>query len=140
MTTLHTIIYLSSATEIIDVEIARQSIIRNREYNKLNGITSLAVFAQGNILAMMEGERDVILKAYRQNMNGHHHGFLKLYDKPVQSRCFEDFPLAIKVVNMDEWRSLDDFKEEYMREYFEECINLDAPTMKIVKDFIKNNV
>ncbi|MBC7912695.1 MAG: BLUF domain-containing protein [Pyrinomonadaceae bacterium] len=139
-TDLHAIIYVSSLTEVIDVELAQQSILKNREYNQRNNITALVVFAHGNILAMMEGPKELIYAKYKENMSGHHHGFLKLYDKPIPNRYFKNYPLAVKVLGMAKWRSLDDFQEPAHVDIFQQCLVLDVPPMKVLKDFVKNNV
>ncbi|WP_207426360.1 BLUF domain-containing protein [Pedobacter sp. SYSU D00535] len=136
---LHAIIYVSSATTIVPFEEFQESVDLSRAQFREQGITGILIFAAGNILVMLEGDRDLITAAYRKGMERPHHNFIKLYDKPLKTRFFEDHPLAVKVINTDEWKPADDFQSEEQKEYLEECLNSDHSTMKILKDFIKNN-
>jgi hypothetical protein len=140
-TDLHAVVFVSSSTINYSKSEMQHILTNTREHNRINNITGLLIFGGGNMLRMMEGTKETVQAEFYsiQEDNLQREDTIKLIDKPIKQRYFEDYPLAFKPLNSQSLKHFDDFKEPESREFFEECLATDDSVMKIVKDFLKHN-
>ncbi|MDB5119991.1 MAG: hypothetical protein JWN56_1209 [Sphingobacteriales bacterium] len=138
---LHAIIFVSSATENFGGDKLLELLQPLRENRQLKNLTSLVVYANGNALSLIEGEREVVEKEYEMLKSyPAHHDLIKLYDKPIVHRYFENYSLAFKSIGNPSLKAIDDFNTGENKDYWDECLSLtDDQIIKIITDFIKNN-
>lgn len=137
----HTIIYVSSAIENFSIDDINNLLVFFREDRKKKNLTGLVLYANGNALTMIEGDKDQVEKEFSlmKSYPAHHH-IIKIYDKTIPHRYFENYSLGFKVIGNASLKSVDDFNTDGDKEYWDECLLMnDDPIIKIIKDFIKNN-
>lgn len=137
---LKCIIFVSSAMkEITPIEIkgwANQA----GELNAALDISHLTIFANGNVLALLEGPAEVVDNRFEElKRHPSHHSIIKILSTRIDYRSFEGFPFVLKTFGSEEFRALDGFRTEPMKEYFEEFLDLDSPASNVVRNFIKSN-
>ncbi|MDB5012516.1 MAG: hypothetical protein JWQ25_718 [Daejeonella sp.] len=137
----HAIIFVSSATENFSSDELLQLLEPMRENRQLNNLSGLVVYAYGNTLSLIEGDKEDVEKEYKLLKSyPAHHDIIKLYDKPIAQRYFENYSLAFKSIGIASLKSIDDFTEGENKEYWDECLSLtDDPIIRIITDFIRNN-
>ena len=98
------------------------------------------MFGSGNIMRMLEGKKEDVISKFNYLKSSHiHSDILKLAKKAIPQRFFEDYPLDFLPINHPAYKELNDFNEPEVMEYLEECLNIDNPLIKVLKDFLKNN-
>lgn len=74
--------------EIMDVS------MRN---NKLRNITGMLLYAEGNILQVLEGETDTVLKTFGHiQMDSRHRGVFPLLERGVDARYFSSWSMGYR--------------------------------------------
>lgn len=137
---LHALIFVSSATEILSEESARYVVESERDNAKHKGLTGIVVFASGSVMRFMEGDRRTVLNEFEfAKQNYFHSAVIKIVDKSIEQRYFEDYPLSYFPINYAPYNSLNDFNDPAMKELLNECLRLDCSLMKILRKFIQNN-
>lgn len=137
---LWAMVCVSSAEEILNKEEVEQLLAEARSKQALNGLTGIIIFSDGNVLMLVEGEKDVVQAQFTGILRSpKHHSVMKIADMAIPHRYFEDYPLAFKPIHSEQLKSLDDFAEPERKEYLEECLSLNHPIIKLLRDFIKNN-
>ena len=98
------------------------------------------MFGFGNIMRMLEGQKEDVISKFNYLKSSHiHSDILKLAKKAIPQRFFEDYPIDFLTINHPAYKELNDFNEPEVMEYLEECLNIDNPLIKVLKDFLKNN-
>ena len=134
-TSLHTIIFVSSVTEIISTEEVAIIVDNERKQSNANDLSGIAMVLGGNVLRMIEGPHKNVMEEYEKaKRNPNLTSIIKLLDSPSAHRYFETY-----VFMSDIHASINDYTGEDMENYLEECFSLDTKEMRILKDFIKNN-
>jgi hypothetical protein len=131
---------ISSAAELFTKEEVTKLLDDMRLENLSENLTGVLFYSNGNMLMLIEGEKNAVLSQYKfvQQLQ-QHHSVLKIVDKAIVQRYFEDYPLAFKPVNSDELKPLDDFSSPEKMEYLEECLGMNDPLMMLLRNFLKNN-
>jgi hypothetical protein len=133
------VICVSSAQEDLTMSEAEQMLTYARTDRQSKNITSLVLYANKNVLILLEGNKAKVQEELQiLTVHSGHHSLIKMYDKPITERYFGDYPLVFKSLSKD-YQNLDDFKEPEQLEYFNEFLSLNQPIPIFVKSFIKNN-
>ncbi|MFP4068692.1 MAG: BLUF domain-containing protein [Opitutales bacterium] len=92
---LYQIVYLSSATrEFTEAELL-ELLKSSRERNRQRGITGLMLYADGNILHIIEGAAPTVKALYKKiQKDPRHKGLHLLWSKPVPKRDFPDYTMG----------------------------------------------
>ncbi len=94
---LHQIVYISSATERLDEKELAELIESSRKRNKARKITGLLMFAEGNIMGILEGPEDKLEHLMsRISVDDRHKNMQIIWSKPKHKRDFPDYQLAFK--------------------------------------------
>lgn len=138
---LHSVIYVSSAIKNFSSDEILDLLSFFREDRVKKNLTGLVLYANGNALTMIEGEKEVVEKEYElMRAFPAHHDIIKIYDKAIPHLYFENYPLAFKAIGNAALKSIDDFNTDEDKEYWDECLLMDEdPIIKMITDFFKNN-
>jgi hypothetical protein len=93
---LNQILYLSSL--VTDSrEIIRQILEVAARRNAQRNITGVMLYAEGNVLQVLEGEREVLAQTFRSiEADPRHHGIIVLIEKEIPAREFAGWHLGFK--------------------------------------------
>ncbi|MDB5013879.1 MAG: hypothetical protein JWQ25_2081 [Daejeonella sp.] len=101
-------------------------------------LTGVAIFANGVLLTLIEGEVNNVnnyFKGLTNYLGAGLQNVIKLLDRPIQKRSFGKYCLAFKTY--DEYlQPLDDFKEAKDQIFFEEFLSKSNTISKMVKTFV----
>lgn len=87
--------YVSSAVPLLTTDDLSQILARGRDKNRRLGITGLLLYKAGNILQVLEGEAEAVLRLFNSILNDPRHtGVIKLYTKPIATRDFAAWSMA----------------------------------------------
>ena len=104
--------YVSSTTGLLTVEEIARILVVSRENNSRQGITGLLVYKGGNVLQVLEGERDAVLSLYAKIRNDtRHDGVITLYTREIAGREFPQWSMGFHEVNDASARQLEGFSE-----------------------------
>lgn len=92
---MHHLIYLSSATELLDEGQLRSLFFQCRRDNARAGITGLLLYRDGSFLQLIEGERADVAALFKKICrDSRHHGILKVVDEPITEREFPTWSMS----------------------------------------------
>ncbi|WP_207536324.1 BLUF domain-containing protein [Desertivirga arenae] len=133
-------VFVSSTIKDTTPEMTHSILETVRKERREANLSGLTIFAGGNNLILVEGEKAEVYKEYEQaKKHPAHHSMIKLYDGALPCRFFEDSPLALKVIGGEGFRGLDSFITEEQKEYFDEFLTMEHAVARLCKDFIRNN-
>ncbi len=133
------IVCVSTAIKELDIDMARNILTDLRKWRSEQGVTSLSIYANKNVLSLIEGPKEKVIQEYRAiAKHPGHHSIIKLFDAPTTNIFFQDYPLLLRSLSRD-LKPLDDFNDPDMAEYFGEFLNIKQAVSFLVRDFIKNN-
>lgn len=90
-------IYVSSATRLMSDAELMDILEKSRANNSALGITGILVYKGGNILQVLEGEEETVLKlASRIQMDPRHKGMITLVQEDIPEREFPDWAMAFR--------------------------------------------
>jgi hypothetical protein len=94
---MHYLVYVSSASKKMSEEELTLLLEKARQNNERLGITGLMIYIDGNIIQMLEGEEEKVRAVYNRILSDpRHHGVLKLLDRPLDKRNFENWSMQFK--------------------------------------------
>lgn len=100
MTTVHQIVYASSATRRLSAKELLELLMISRRKNIAVGITGLLVHRQSHFLQLVEGaEDDVRSLVHRIRQDVRHDHFTVLADREVSSRWFPEWSMGFEEVD-----------------------------------------
>ncbi len=92
---MHHLIYLSSATELLDEGQLRSLFFQCRRDNARAGITGLLLYRDGSFLQLIEGEHADVTALFKKICrDSRHHGILKVVDEPITEREFPTWSMS----------------------------------------------
>ena len=97
--TLHKLMYVSSATNLLNAEELYSLISQSQLKNAHFGVTGCIIYHDGNILQYIEGTRASIDFIYDSIvLDSRHTGIQRLCYEPVEQRSFSDWTMALKYI------------------------------------------
>ncbi|WP_148575254.1 BLUF domain-containing protein [Nocardioides caldifontis] len=100
---MHSLVYVSSATELLDRDELEQFLAVSRRNNAAAGITGMLLYKDGNLMQVLEGEEPAVRETYaRIALDARHRGLLVLLEDTVDQRQFEDWTMAFRDLETDE--------------------------------------
>jgi len=137
---MYYIVYLSTANWLMG-EGELESILEvSRQNNKDNDITGVLIYADGSIIQLLEGEKDIVMSTYRKiHLDPRHSGIIKLKEGVLTERNFPQWSMGFESVS--KINNLADFAELEGKEIVtSQDYNSKHPAIIILKSFLKNNV
>lgn len=87
--------YLSSAKGLFSPDDIASILVVSREKNARLGITGILLYRGGNILQILEGESENVLKLFAViEADPRHFGVIRLYQKPIVERDFPEWTMG----------------------------------------------
>ena len=134
------IIYLSAATQHFTHEEMKSIVKEVKSDCRSKSISGIILYSEGNVLAFMEGPKEVISLHYQQMLNDvRHKNLIKLFDSPISSRYFEDLGMTFNFLDNKIFKQLGDFNTPENSAYLKARLNMDDMVMRCIFTFIKNN-
>ena len=94
---LHSVVYVSTATSPFSPESLERLIARSRERNREAGITGMMLHKDGFFLQAIEGEKTEVCRLRDRILGDPRHGsFIVLMDGPAARREFPDWTMGFK--------------------------------------------
>lgn len=135
------IVYVSSAVKTFTLEQAQSVSDIRKEYCRAQHVSGLLIYGGGNFLRMIIGQSENVKLVFKtEQLEAPQFDVIKLYEGPIQTNYFEDYPMAVHILQNKELKPLDEFSSPEMKEYLEECLSTEEPAMNVIREFIKNNV
>lgn len=106
MADIFSIVYASSANQELDEAELKEILKEARINNEKLGISGLLLYANGNFLQVLEGNRALVLGLVdRIEQDPRHHGVIRLMEFTTTERSFPDWSMGYKRLSTDEWDS-----------------------------------
>ncbi len=97
--TLHKLMYVSSATSLLNPEELDSLMSKSQLKNAHFGVTGCVIYHAGNILQYIEGTRASIDFIYGSIvLDSRHTGIQRLCYAPVEKRSFSDWTMALRYI------------------------------------------
>ncbi|MDH3378223.1 MAG: BLUF domain-containing protein [Gammaproteobacteria bacterium] len=99
---LDSLVYVSSATRILNLEEIGYLLKRARERNKEYGLTGVLLYDGGNFMQYLEGPKDnldVIYKIIQEDKQ--HTGIILVYREAIEDRQFGDWSMAYQTKDVE---------------------------------------
>lgn len=92
---LHSLVYMSSATEPFDDAALEEVLAHARARNTADGLTGLLVHRSGRFMQLLEGPYDAVLATYQRILADDRHDAVRLLaEESVHTRRFPDWSMA----------------------------------------------
>ena len=133
---MYSLTYVSSAVAKLSADQLREILEQSRRNNEPQGITGLLLYKGGNFMQVLEGERDVVLRAKeRIAKDSRHRGILVLLEGDIEQRSFASWSMAFKDLNAaaGEIPGYDEFLNTSLTD--ERFVNDPAMSVKLLQIF-----
>ena len=134
MADLHTIIYVSSAVRLFDEEELERLLADARHVNRLQSITGVLLYCDGNFMQCIEGPEAALTKTFQRiSESKRHKDVIEILHMPIESRNFESWEMGIARPTKSELLTLSDAISTA-----ESKINSSSPTigLDLLKSFL----
>ena len=107
---LHTIVYMSYATQNFSSQDLRDLLEFARDHNRDEDISGLLLYHEGRFLQVLEGEQGAV-EGLMGNIEAdtRHRRVTRVVDKPAQQRMFADWSMGYLDISADEASELDGY-------------------------------
>ena len=104
----HCIVYFSTWREPFQEKDLVATLELSRQNNAVDGITSVTLYVRGNIIQVLEGQKEVVEALYARIQQDHRHtNVTKVLSRPIQKRLFAGSALAYETITT---RQLEELK------------------------------
>jgi hypothetical protein len=94
---LHVVVYVSSATHLLQEAEIERLLSRARVRNARAGLTGLLLYSDGSFMQYIEGPREALMRTYAViRRDPLHHDIDELLNEPLTEREFGDWAMAFK--------------------------------------------
>ena len=102
--------YVSSTYILLSAEDIASILVVSREKNRRLGITGMLLYKGGNVLQILEGEKDKVVELFDViRKDKRHGGVIELYQKKVTERDFPEWTMGFYDLNAEGARFLEGF-------------------------------
>ena len=135
---MHHIIYMSRGVRPMSETDLRTLLQQARSENERQGITGALVYGDGQFMQIIEGEESVLATLYAKLLQDPRHiNVVKLADKQVLRRSFEDWSMGFQVVSPEEFIELTGYVEpRHMDMQAPGLSAADALLLQMMKTFV----
>ena len=104
---LLSLIYVSSATQLLSSEQLLALLQTSRRNNERDGVTGMLLYKDGNIMQAIEGEEEVIHRLHAKILRDSRHcGVLTLLERNIPERQFGDWSMGFQNLADPAWHKL----------------------------------
>jgi hypothetical protein len=103
------IIYLSTATKVLDEKVLISLLHQWQENNRALGISGILLYFDRNILQVLEGSQEKVDTLYKTiSEDPRHTQVIRLYRNPIEQRSFADWAMGYKTLSATDLDHLGD--------------------------------
>lgn len=107
---MHHLIYCSTADHLLSKQELIDILTKARAKNSRLGITGMLLYKGGNIMQLLEGEKDVVHALYETiRLDRRHHSAMVLLDEATNERLFADWTMGFKDLSDPDLEALPGF-------------------------------
>ena len=122
---MHRIIYFSSATHLLTDNELQLLLEKSRLKNSQNDITGVLIHIDGDVIQVLEGEKEKIQNLYELiKLDPRHSTIIKVFDNEVPSRMFENWSMGFSQESIENVRKNNNFSSLSMSELKENKGNI----------------
>ena len=104
--------YVSSSVELFSPDDIASILTVSREKNRRLGVTGMLLYKDGNVLQILEGERDKVVGLFETICNdARHRGVIKLYERSIAERDFPEWSMGFHDLGVEDLRGLEGASE-----------------------------
>jgi hypothetical protein len=104
--------YVSSTKGLLTVDAIEKILVVSREKNRKLGITGMLLYKGGNVLQVLEGEKQEVVALFEViRKDERHGGVIKLYQNNIKERDFPEWTMGFHELNAESARRLEGFSE-----------------------------
>jgi hypothetical protein len=104
------IVYMSRAVRPLSDQDLQALLDQCRRDNAARNVTGVLFYSHGNIAQLIEGEKEVLEPLFDViSRDGRHSNVVKLVDKPISTRSFEDWSMAFHPLEPTGFEALQGF-------------------------------
>jgi hypothetical protein len=123
--------YVSSAQSELSPADLEQILATSRVNNARDGITGILLYADGNIIQVLEGEASVVRDRYMKiAQDSRHHGAIILLEETIEERAFPEWTMGFKHFSREDLQRLSG-RNEHMETKAEQ-LDLNRKTVQIL--------
>ncbi len=90
------LVYGSSTPTPLDADALADILRVSRENNTADGVTGALLYADGNVMQVLEGAPEAVGRVFdRLSRDTRHHRILVLLDRPAEARAFPDWSMGL---------------------------------------------
>lgn len=106
----HYIVYLSSATQLFSDDDLTSILNISRINNSKLNVTGILLYCDGNILQVLEGEKNIIRELFAKiEKDLRHKNIIKMVEGENAERSFPDWSMGFKAVCNTEWKEYEGY-------------------------------
>ncbi len=135
----HCIVYFSTWTGPFQEDELIAILEKYRQHNAVEGITSVTLYVRGNIIQVLEGQKEAVDALYgRIEQDPRHGNLIKVLNRPITHRLFTGTALGYDTIST---RQLEEIKAIVDLERKPETIpsTTDNIILKTIKTFYQSN-
>lgn len=103
MADIFSIVYASSANHELEEAELQEILKQARLNNEKSGISGLLLYANGNFLQVLEGNKAAVLQlVQRIELDARHHGVIRLMEFTSKERSFPDWTMGYRQLSPNE--------------------------------------
>lgn len=104
------IVYMSRAVRPLSDQDLQALLDQCRRDNAARNVTGVLFYSHGNIAQLIEGDKEVLESLFEViSRDGRHSNVVKLVDKPISTRSFEDWSMAFHPIEPSGFEALQGF-------------------------------
>jgi len=142
MTTLHHLVYQSSATTGLNETELTALLTQSRAWNHGHGLTGLLLYSNGDIMQVLEGTQEEVSYIFgRISQDARHGRVVKLSDGPIAARNFSEWSMGFKALEPEEFTHLQGYVDPAKDTYLNEAGKpADAGLHSVLATFVADDV
>ena len=107
---MHRLIYLSSASQFLNKEELNSLLTKSRIKNSINNVTGILIYIDGDIIQVLEGEKEVIHNLFNIiKLDERHRTIINVFDDAVETTMFENWSMGYSSDTILELRKKEPF-------------------------------
>lgn len=109
---VYQLLYVSSANRTVDEADLLEIMDQARKNNKKNDITGLLLFADGSIVQLLEGDKELVESTYESiSRDPRHTGIIRLVSEYSESRDFADWSMGFQRIESKSLIDIEGFND-----------------------------
>jgi hypothetical protein len=101
---MYFLVYLSSTSGLLSEQQLSDILTKSQTNNHRLGITGLLLYNDGNVIQVLEGEKDTVQKLYKLICTDERHsGAFLMVEGHSATRNFPDWAMGFKIVTKQDW-------------------------------------